>query len=139
MLHRVDMASMYHGLEVRVPFLDDDILNLVATLPRSVFFNNFKGKYSIKKMLKARLPDSVLNRPKQGFSVPVSLWLRDNLAPFYNDVLSRTSGRCGQLLRYDYVRRLLLEHCNGHQDHGRRLWNALMFILWYDSLNGIKQ
>lgn len=138
-LHRVDMASMYHGLEVRVPFLDDDILNLVATLPRSVFFNNFKGKYSIKKMLKARLPDSVLNRPKQGFSVPVSLWLRDNLAPFYNDVLSRTSGRCGQLLRYDYVRRLLLEHCNGHQDHGRRLWNALMFILWYDSLNGIKQ
>lgn len=133
-LHRVDMASMYHGLEVRVPYLDDDIVELVSRLPRQIFLNHFQGKSAIKAMLRNKLPHRILDRPKQGFSVPVSSWLRDDLVSFYNDTLSATSATAGKLLRYEYLRTLLQEHQSGKYDHGRRLWNALVFIVWYDSL-----
>ncbi len=135
-LQRVDMASMHHGLEVRVPFLDDDIVKMASRLSRDVLLRGMQGKYALKKMLWRKIPLQILNRPKQGFSVPVGGWLRHGLDTFYNDVLDTTLKTGGRLFAYDYLRTLLKEHRAGKRDRGRQLWCVLMYILWYDSLGG---
>ena len=133
-LQRVDMASMHHGLEVRVPFLDDEIVNLACRLPQDVLLKALHGKDLFRKILRRKLPPKVLNRPKQGFSVPMSAWLQKDLVQFYNDMLESTSRTCGSFLNYDHLRILLREHQSGKFDHGRRLWNVLMYIVWHHSL-----
>jgi len=85
-------------------------------------------------MLSGKLPVIILNRQKQEFSFPVSLWLQGSLTRFYEEILSTTAHTCGRLLNYDYLRCLLDEHRSAKMDHGRRLSNAMIFIYWYDSL-----
>jgi asparagine synthase (glutamine-hydrolysing) len=82
-LFKVDTASMRHGLEVRVPMLDEDLLAFGLSLPHSLRANRGTGKIVLRGVAQRRLPPSVVGRPKQGFAVPVDTWVdrdfKDNL------------------------------------------------------------
>ncbi len=125
-LTKVDRASMAHGLEVRVPFLDHEYVAWALGLPDRLKING-TGKYALKKALESRLDHDLLYRPKMGFSVPLARWLRGparetaraRLAP---DRLERLG-----LFAPDRVGQLLAQHESGRSDHSTTLWSLLMF------------
>ena len=130
-LTKVDKMSMAVSLETREPMLDHKLLEHVATIPSSLKLRNGQTKYLLKQLLKRRLPDSILERPKQGFSAPVGQWLAGPLAHMSEDLLfdGRLSGR--GVLRDDALRRMWTAHRTGQADHHHRLWSVLMLELWF--------
>ncbi|MBU1044852.1 MAG: asparagine synthase (glutamine-hydrolyzing) [Candidatus Omnitrophica bacterium] len=134
MLQRVDMASMYHSLEVRVPFLDNRIINFAQSLPLSLKIRNLKGKCILKNVMSDSLSKHMINRRKHGFSVPIGKWLKDELAIFAKDIVNSKNLRGYDLLNKQYVVNLLDVHLKGKVDNGRKLWNILVFLLWLDNI-----
>lgn len=130
-LMKVDKMSMAVSLETREPLLDHKLLEYVATIPASLKLHNGTTKYLLKELLRQRLPASILERPKQGFSAPVGRWLSGPLETMGHDLLF--DGRLAQrgVLRDSAVRTLWSEHRSGQVDHQHRLWAVLMLELWF--------
>ncbi len=132
MLHRVDMASMYNSLEVRVPFLDNRLVEFAAKLPLDYKIRHLTGKYLMRKAFKGVLPEKIISRGKHGLSVPVSKWLRCDLNGFAQEVFNSGGKSVEHLINRKYVLNLFKKHCEGTADNGRKLWNMLIFFLWSD-------
>jgi asparagine synthase (glutamine-hydrolysing) len=130
-LAKVDKMSMAVSLETREPLLDHKLLEYVATIPSSLKLRNGTTKYLLKRLLEQRLPASILERPKQGFSAPIGQWLAGPLSTMGQQLLfdGRLAGR--GVLRDSAVRQLWVEHGSGHADHRHRLWAILMLELWF--------
>ena len=75
-LAKVDRAAMFHSLETRIPFLDKDVMEFVWTLPLDMKYNDGVTKRVLKNILFKRVPRSILERPKTGFSIPLGEWMR---------------------------------------------------------------
>ncbi|MFH2136965.1 MAG: asparagine synthase (glutamine-hydrolyzing) [Candidatus Omnitrophota bacterium] len=133
MLQKVDLASMYHSLEVRVPYLDNRIIDFSLGLPLSMKISKLKKKVFLKEAFKEYLPKQIIQRPKHGLSVPVEKWLRFDLHDFTGDVLSTANAGDENVINKKYLLKIFREHVQGAADHGRKLWNILMFRLWLDS------
>jgi asparagine synthase (glutamine-hydrolysing) len=129
-LQKVDRASMACSLEVRVPLLDRRVVEVAALLPPGMKLKRFRTKHILKKTMRSRLPAAVLDRPKKGFGVPLARWFRGELAPLLRDVCEPAALRRGGLFRPEAVQRLLDEHQAGHQDHRKKLYTLLVFLLW---------
>jgi asparagine synthase (glutamine-hydrolysing) len=128
---KVDIASMAHGLETRSPLLDHVLLEWAACIPAEVKMAGGRTKALFKRAMEPYLPREVIYRKKMGFGCPIDEWLRAELKPLaYETLLSRAARERG-LLRPDYVRRLLDEHCSGQRNHHTRLWALLMLELWF--------
>jgi asparagine synthase (glutamine-hydrolysing) len=127
---KMDIASMANSLEVRAPFMDHKIVEFAAKLPADFKRRGSIGKYLLKKTLERLLPNDILYRPKHGFSVPISAWLRGPMRNMAEQILldPKTTGR--GLLRSENVRRIVAEHMQGTIDHGMRIWLLLNFELW---------
>ena len=126
-LTKVDRASMAHGLEVRVPFLDYTFVERMASLPSGLKLRGGEGKYVLKKALEPHLPRDVLYRPKMGFAVPLELWFRDSLRErIARSVTGDRIKDCG-LFNPQVLDRLIAEHQSGKRDHSPSLWSLLMF------------
>jgi len=130
MLVKVDRASMAASLEVRTPFLDPDVVELMCRLPVSMKLRGPGGKYLLRRLMRGRIPDPILDRDKQGFSAPLGEWLRGPLVPLVRDTLEATRLSAVGLLDAASVQQLVDEHLSGHRDHARRLWLLLQFELW---------
>lgn len=128
---KVDVASMAHGLETRSPLLDHVLLEWAATIPVEVRMAGGRSKALLKRAMRPYLPRAVLHRKKMGFGCPIDEWLRTELKPLAYDTLLAAPARERGLLRPDYVRRLLDEHCSGRRNHHTRLWALLMLELWF--------
>ena len=89
-LAKVDRASMAHGLEVRPPFLDNDIAGWALSLPSSYKVRRDRGKFLLKLAAKGKLPEAVIERPKKGFGIPLAAWLRGPLHDRLADVLKES-------------------------------------------------
>ncbi len=131
-LTKVDRMSMAASLEVRAPILDHHVVEWAARLPENIKFRDGHGKYLLKKLAaRVGVPQEVLNRPKQGFALPLVHWMRgelkDDLLPIL--VEPRTLER-GYFNR-QAVRALLEEHSRGRRDHSAQIWMLLMFELWH--------
>jgi len=126
-LVKVDRASMANSLEVRSPLLDHKLMELVARMPSSLKLHNGQGKYIFKKALQTILPPAVLNRPKQGFAVPVAEWFRSDLKEFAYESLFRGQD---SLLNSAFVTRCWNQHQRGQRDWSALLWSVLMFRTW---------
>jgi asparagine synthase (glutamine-hydrolysing) len=122
-LVKVDRATMMHGLEVRAPFLDIDLVDFVRRLPSSWKFRDGQTKYILRKALASVLPADVLERKKQGFGVPIGAWFRDG---------SLNVGRMpAELsLQEGFVERKLAEHRSGGSDQRAFLWDAWLLQSW---------
>lgn len=128
---KVDRASMAHGLEVRSPFLDHEIVEFCARLPPSLKMKGFQKKILLKKMMKAGLPSSILNRKKQGFTVPLNQWFRTELKSFAYDILLSTKALNRGYVQSQAVKRLLDDHMQEKDQHGHRIWLLLILELWH--------
>ncbi len=128
---KVDVAGMAHGLEVRSPLLDHELVEWAAALPETVRMKRGALKALFKSAMEPYLPREVLYRPKRGFGCPIDRWFRSELKEMAYDVLLSQSARQRGLFRPDYVRRLLDEHCAGRFDHQNRLWALLMLESWF--------
>lgn len=129
-LLKVDRASMAHSLESRAPFLDHRLVELAFSLPRSWHRRGFGGKRLLREAFGAMLPESVWQRRKQGFAVPVHEWFRGEIG----DYLYRLLRSSDSPLQTDFVETLLEEHRLRVRDHGYRLWNIYVYLLWRSTL-----
>lgn len=128
-LHKVDRASMAHSLEVRVPLLDHKLVEWMSGLKPSWKLNGSDGKHLFKRALKPFLPDDILYRPKQGFSIPLAEWFRGPLHSKYRDeVLGEAMADSG-LFNVRYLEKLQSQHDSGRRDNSVVMWELLMFAL----------
>lgn len=130
LLTKIDRASMAAGLEVRVPLLDQHLVAYSARLPERFKYRNGSGKYLLKKLLKSYLPVDVVDRPKQGFGVPLGAWLRHELKDMMRDYLSCERLKKEGLFEPHVVQQKIREHLNGTADHHHRLWALLVWQMW---------
>ncbi len=124
---KVDRASMMHSLEMRAPLLDQLVMEYAARLPASINFAGFRTKAFFKEILRGKLPDTVIDRPKKGFAVPVSSWLKKDLRDLFLDLWSSVPD---DLVNVGAVRSLYTEHVLGRRDRRKELWALLAFQMW---------
>ena len=129
-LTKVDRASMMNSLEVRAPFLDVNVVDYLTSLPTRYKLRRFRMKHVLKSAMAPDLPASILERKKKGFGIPVADWLKGELRPWVEDLLSPSSlgnhgvfdpGRVGVLWR---------EHLAGIRDNRKPLWSLVVMMLW---------
>jgi asparagine synthase (glutamine-hydrolysing) len=128
---KVDVASMAHGLETRSPLLDHVLLEWAANIPAEIKMAGGRTKALFKRAMEPYLPREVIYRKKMGFGMPIDEWLRAELKPLAYDTLLSQPARERGVMRPDYVRGLLDEHCSGRRNHHTRLWALLMLELWF--------
>ncbi|MHC4696857.1 MAG: asparagine synthase (glutamine-hydrolyzing) [Planctomycetota bacterium] len=130
MLQKVDLASMMHSLEIRVPFLDYRVVEFAAPLPGSFKIDRGLRKRILMDAYRGRLPDIVLDRSKQGFEVPIGEFLRGPLREMFSDTVTRDVVESFGLLSYDGVETILSEHLARRADHADLLF-ALLSLCWW--------
>jgi asparagine synthase (glutamine-hydrolysing) len=129
-LTKVDRMSMAVSLEARVPLLDFRIVELAVNLPARMKITQGDTKRIFKKAMAKRLPVDVLQKPKQGFSIPIKHWLRDSLKPMMTDLLSQQRIRQRGYFNEDCISGWVDEHLNGLQNHSHKLWALMVFEIW---------
>jgi asparagine synthase (glutamine-hydrolysing) len=133
-LTKVDRMSMAVSLETRVPLLDYRIVELAVNLPPQMKLYRGETKRILKQAMAGRLPHEVLNKPKQGFSIPLKNWLRDPLKPMMMDLLSPEKVQQRGYFNPECVSRWVSEHMNGTMNHSHRLWALMVFELWNEQV-----
>jgi asparagine synthase (glutamine-hydrolysing) len=127
-----DRLSMWHSLEVRVPLVDHQLVELSARLPIPYKLNWRTKKDLLKRIAARHLPAEVLRHRKQGFESPMAAWLRTDLAGYAEDILGKDRlGRSG-LFNHDYVSDSLGEHLAGRHKNNKLLFSLIMFQEWYE-------
>ena len=130
-LTKVDRMSMAHSIESRVPLLDHRLAEYALRLPLHLKIRQGARKHLLKQVAGRLLPAEILNRPKQGFGVPLAVWCRGRLREAFTDVLRSASVRQRGYFEPAEVDRLLQEHLTGRRNHDLRLWQLYMFELWH--------
>jgi asparagine synthase (glutamine-hydrolysing) len=128
----VDRLSMAHSVEVRPPFLDHRLVEFAATLPGSMKIKLGREKHILKEAMRGLIPEGILHRKKEGFVLPVDHWLLHELRATVEETLSPEHLDRHGLLRPQAIRRLLDDHYRGAAYHGARIWNLLMFQMWWE-------
>jgi asparagine synthase (glutamine-hydrolysing) len=129
-LNYTDKMSMAAGVEVRVPFLDPDMISLAARLPVSYKQRGRTGKWILKKAMEPYLPREVIYRPKTGFGAPLRYWLRNPLRPVVNDVLSRESLQRRGIFDPSTVQELITMDRVGKIDGAYTIFSLICIELW---------
>ena len=129
-----DRASMSVGLETRAPFLDHKVTEFAWSLPRNFRIEKNRGKRILREVLYKHVPKQLIDRPKQGFSMPVNEWLRGPLRQWAEDLISKKNLPSDGLLNGDLVRLIWKEHISGNRNWEYRLWPVLMWQQWQISL-----
>jgi asparagine synthase (glutamine-hydrolysing) len=131
LLMYADKLSMAHGLELRVPFLDKDIVEYVEKLPANFKVRNGSQKWLHRQVCGTYLPNSVLKRRKRGFAVNVvDDWFRDAIDNKMADTLLDSGSKIFQYLRPAQVRALFERHASGRQDNHKILFSLVLFEQW---------
>jgi asparagine synthase (glutamine-hydrolysing) len=125
LLVKADRMSMAHGLEVRSPFLDTDLLEVALGLPARLHIKGFARKRVLKRAVADLLPAEILNRRKRGFGVPLDRWFREDLAGYLRSRLGGDDARIRRHLAGGQIDAMLAEHAAGGRDHGQALWALL--------------
>jgi len=131
-LTKVDRATMSVGLEGREPFLDREIIEFAARLPNEMKYRNGEKKWVLKEITHKYLPKSIMDRPKMGFSPPITAWFREELKDYFLHYLSYERLEKEGLFNPDEVIRLRDEYLAGKGVSVQRLWSILMFEMWYE-------
>jgi asparagine synthase (glutamine-hydrolysing) len=130
-LEKVDKATMAHGIESRVPLLDNELTDYVMGLPSKFKVRRGQKKWLLRQALRGIVADDILDGPKTGFEVPFGYWLREPLKEFSLQILLDAETKQWNLFNNDVLGKLLREHQSGRRNHGFLLWKALNLALWY--------
>ena len=131
-LVKVDRAAMANGLEVRCPLLDQELVEFACRLPMQYKLHGLKTKYLLKKAAAGILPDSIINRKKKGFGIPISKWLTGELKSYMLDYLGEERIKRQGYFNYPYIKGLIDDHLHKRKDHRKLLWTLLIFQIWHD-------
>jgi asparagine synthase (glutamine-hydrolysing) len=129
-LVKVDRMSMATSLETRAPFLDVDVMELAFSMPGDLKIRGGTRKFILKQALRGTVPDRILDRPKEGFSIPLKQWLRDELKPLMSRLLATDRVAARGLVNPGEVARLMDEHCAGQANHAHVLFSLMVFERW---------
>ena len=129
-LPKVDRASMANSLEVRVPLLNNIMLDFASRLPLEFKLKGLTTKHILRQAMAGVLPASIIKRGKKGFNIPVAKWLTGALRPLVEDMFSISRLKRIGLFDHTYVRSLWDEHLAGQKDNRKLLWTLLIFEMW---------
>ena len=129
-LVKVDRASMAHGLEVRPPLVDHELMELAARIPSRWKIHAGQTKWVLKQAVRESLPESILRRTKQGFEIPIDDWLRGPLRPMFESAVLDRGARVADLIDQDVARRIYHSHLTGTGRQGSTLWSLLVLARW---------
>ncbi|HEY7075120.1 MAG TPA: asparagine synthase (glutamine-hydrolyzing) [Solirubrobacteraceae bacterium] len=132
LLMRLDRMTMAHSVEGRDPFLDHQLVEFALALPPAMKYRRGIKKYALKRAVAGRLPDRIINRPKQGFGTPMPQWLRGEFGRRAQAEVRRSSLADRGLLDYDEIDALFAAHRAGAGDWSKHLWNVYSVSVWHD-------
>jgi asparagine synthase (glutamine-hydrolysing) len=131
LLVKMDIASMACSLEARSPFLDHQLIEFCAALPSQFKTDGRARKIALREAFRGTLPESILERPKQGFSIPLRAWLRGPLATLARELLVEQPRGLEEFFDITAIRRMFEAHVSGRRNHAHRLWALMLFALWH--------
>jgi asparagine synthase (glutamine-hydrolysing) len=129
-LTKVDRASMAHALEVRVPLLDHEFVEYAASIPAAYKLQNGQGKFIFKQALRGLLSPDILDRPKMGFSIPLTHWFRGDLKGIFEERVLAKDAFIGHLFDPTPIRYWWAQHQRGTRDYAPHLWALLVLECW---------
>jgi asparagine synthase (glutamine-hydrolysing) len=133
----VDRLSMAHSVEVRPPFLDYRMMEYAARIPGSLKIRGSCVKHVLKEAVRDLLPQEIIERPKEGFVLPINNWLIDEMADAARSWLRRDRIASHGLLRAEVVNELIDDHVQRRRNNGARIWNLIMFQAWWERFFGV--
>ena len=131
-LVKIDRAAMSVGLETRAPFLDHRVTALAWRLPMSMKIRSGSSKWALRQILYKHVPQHLLERPKAGFAIPISTWLRGVLRPWAEELLHPDRLYQEGYLRPEPIQQIWHQHLSGSHDHSSKLWSVLMWQSWLE-------
>jgi asparagine synthase (glutamine-hydrolysing) len=129
-LVKVDRASMATSLEDRSPFLDPDVIDFALSIPANEKLVGMRRKDPLRRLMRGRLPDRLIDRPKRGFGAPVSAWLRGPLRSLVDEHLAEDRVAEAGFFDPAMTRAIVERHRAGSDDAGNQVWLLLQFELW---------
>jgi asparagine synthase (glutamine-hydrolysing) len=130
LIPKVERMFSAFCLDGRAPFLDQQVMEFAAHLPANLRFKNGTLKYLLKKAVLQFFPEEFLNRPKQGFAVPIGAWVRGELRPLAEEFLLSQHALSRGFFDPAYLRRILDQHICRSQDHASRIWALMILEAW---------
>ena len=127
---KTDRMSMAHGLEVRSPFLDHNLLDFASTIPDEYSISGKSGKQILKSAYSDLIPNEISRRQKAGFTVPVGEWIKGPLKNSTRDLLLAPYSEIHKIVQPQFIKDMLDQHLNYKQDHAVRLWNLICLETW---------
>jgi asparagine synthase (glutamine-hydrolysing) len=131
-LPKVDLMSMATSLEARVPYLDNEVIDLALSIPAHLKVRGGVRKWILKTAFAGRLPREILARGKEGFSMPMKNWLNDTWNGLMHELLSPASLADEGIFDARYIADLMREHEAGAHNHSHTLWALMVYHLWRD-------
>lgn len=129
-LNYTDKMSMVYGIEVRVPFLDLELVEFSTSIPPELKMKGMETKYLLKKVAEKYLPHEVIYRPKSGFGAPVRDWIIDNLSPMVEDYLSKENIEKREIFNFEAIQKLIEDNKLGKVDASYSIWCLLAIESW---------
>lgn len=130
-LTKTDRASMSASIELRAPLLDIELIDFAWQVDADIKYRDGKSKWLLREVLYEYVPKKLIERPKMGFSVPISQWINGALKAWVDELLDDQKLVAQGIFNAELVKKTLVEHRAERQDHGKKLWTLLMFQSWY--------
>lgn len=130
-LNYTDKMGMKEGVEIRVPFLDNKLVDFASTIQSKYKQNGTHGKYILKKTMEKYLPKEVIYRSKTGFGTPLKSWIHGELKNYINSILSKEAINKRRIFNYDYFQNILLKDKLGQEDYSYVILSMLSIELWF--------
>ena len=123
---------MSYGLETRVPFLDRRVMEAAWQIPMNKKIINKRGKMPLRNILKKYIPEHLIERPKQGFGVPIDSWLLGPLREWASELLEEKKINDGLFINSELISKRWKEHLSGDRNWHYPIWNILMLQSWLE-------
>ena len=131
-LQKVDRAGMSVSLEGREPFLDHRVIEWAAQLPMDYKYNKGEKKYILKQIVHKYIPQSMMDRPKMGFGIPIANWLSNDLKQFVDQYFDAEYIHEQNIFNNEEIQRIKNSFYSGRIERAEKIWYLLMFQMWYD-------